>query len=133
MLELVTIDEVAAQLRVDNADPWLPIWIPIVSQAVASWLKDSWRLYMPELDADGKVVVDSSGFPIPAEDSSGLILNPAVRGAVLVELASQYRFREGASDRAASDNSVPADAGYGYVLSKGATALLAPIRKTTVA
>lgn len=133
MLNLVTLAEARAQLRIaaDDGgadDTWLNLWIPIVSQAVASWLKDEWRLYMPILDSNGDPEVDSSGDWIPEEDSNGFVVNPAVRGAVLVELASQFRFREGDGD-----NAVPADAGYGYVLCRAATALLAPLRKTTVA
>ena len=130
MLDLVTVAEAREQLRVSGTadDAWLAIWIPAVSEAVASWLKDSFRLYVYELDSAGDVVVDSAGDPVPALDSNGdPTPKPQVRAAVLVELASQYRFREGEGD-----NVVPADAGHGYVLSKGATALLAGIRKGTV-
>ena len=135
MLELVTVQDAAAQLRLDEVDSdggpdavWLAMAIPAVSGAVASWLKDSWRLYEPELDSAGAVVTDSDGNPIPAEDSDGdPIVHPTVRLAVLVELASQNRFREGEGD-----NAVPSADGHGYVLSKGATALLAGLRKSTV-
>lgn len=130
MLELVTIEEARAQIRLDDSadDVWLEVFIPAISAAVASWLKDDWRLYLPMVDMDGDVITDSSGDPIPDEDSNGLIVHPSVRSAVLIELASQYRFREGEGD-----NAVPADAGHGYVLSKTATALLAALRKSTVA
>jgi len=130
MADLITADEARAQLRIDGSadDAWLALWIPIISQAIASWLKDSWRLYVPLLDVFGNPILDSSGDPIPDEDSSGPIINPAVRGAALVEIASQYRFREGDGD-----NAVPPDAGYGYVLCRTATALLSPIRKSTIA
>jgi hypothetical protein len=47
---------------------------------------------------------------------------------VLVELASQYRFRDGSG----KDNVVPDAAGHGYILSKGATAILSGLRKSTV-
>jgi len=49
--------------------------------------------------------------------------------AVLVEIASQYRYREGEG----KDNVVTPDAGYGYVLNKASTALLVPLRKPTLA
>lgn len=126
MTELfVSLAEARAQLRIgdDADDAWLALWIPIISQAIADWLKDEWRLYVPEIDSSGEVIVDSSGDAVPTD-----VLQPAVRGATLVELASQYRFREGDGD-----NAVSADAGYGYTLCRAATALLAPLRKTTIA
>lgn len=123
-MELVTVDEAALQLRLDDDahEEWLEIWIPAVSAVVASWLKDNWRLYVPETDSDGKTVYDSDGDPVPSET-----VHPAVKGAVLIELASQFRFREGQGD-----NVVASHEGYGYTLSKGATAMLAGLRKPTV-
>jgi hypothetical protein len=136
MLELVTVADARAQLRLDEVDSgggaddaWLAISIPAVSDAVARWLKDSWRLYVLETDADGNIIEDSSGQPTPIEDSAGaLTVKPVVRLAVLVELASQFRFREGEGS-----NSVPTDAGYGHTLSAGATSLLSALRRSTVA
>jgi hypothetical protein len=135
MLELVTKAEARAQLRLDDVgsaggpdDVWLDVFIPSVSEAVRSWLKVDERLYLPQRDSAGDIMRDSAGDPIPQEDSNGPIVNPSVRAAVLIELASQFRFREGEGE-----NVVPADAGHGYVLSKGATALLAGLRKSTVA
>ena len=136
MLELVTIDDARQQLRLDEIDSnggaddaWLALAIPGVSESVRSWLKDDWRLYLPERDTAGEVITDTDGDPIPAEDSNGNpITHPTVRLAVLLELASQFRYREGEGE-----NVVPADAGHGYTLSKGATAILAGLRKPTVA
>lgn len=138
MLELVSKSDARHQLRLDYTtdsngehgpdDPWLEMAIPGVSAAVALWLKDEWRLYVAALDSSGDVVLDSAGDPIPAEDSAGPIVHPSVRLATLLELASQYRFREGEGD-----NAVPSHEGHGYVLSKGATALLAARRRPTVA
>ena len=136
MLELVTIDDARQQLRLDEIDSnggaddaWLALAIPGVSEAVRSWLKDDWRLYLPERDTSGAVITDTDGDPIPAEDSNGNpITHPTVRLAVLLELASQFRYREGEGE-----NVVPADAGHGYTLSKGATAILAGLRKPTLA
>lgn len=130
MLELVTRAEAAAQLRITldsnggDDGPWLDIFIPAISQAVAQWLKDEWRLYVPELDSNGDVLKDSNGDPIPT-----VVVQPIVKGAVLVELASAFRFREGEG----TENVVPADAGYGYMLNKTSTAMLAALRKTTIA
>lgn len=131
MLEFVTPADAREQLRIDSDadDRWLAIWIPAVSASVAAWLKQEWRLYVLLRDSSGEVVRDSSGIPLPALDSDDLpILHPSVIAATLLELASQYRYREGEGD-----NVVPADAGHGYVLSRAATAQLAPLRRTTVA
>lgn len=131
MLELVAIEDAREQLRLDSADndPWLEIAIPAISEAVRLWLKEGWRLYLPARDSGGAVIVDSDGNPVPAEDINGPIVHPTVRLAVLVELSSQFRFREGEG----TDNVVTPDAGYGYVLNKASTALLTPLRRPTVA
>ena len=109
---LVTIDQAKSHLRIDGDydDPWLGMMIPAVSQAVLLWLKDESRAY------DG---TDSNDDPV---------VKPVVQSAVLIEIASLYRFREG--ERVAS---VPANWGHGYTLSLGATSLLTPLRKSTVA
>lgn len=134
-MELVSTADARAQLRLDDVgsaggpdDVWLSIWIPATSEAVRSWLKDDARLYLPQRDSAGDIVRDSAGDPIPQEDSNGPVVSPLVRAAVLIELASQFRFREGEGE-----NVVPPDAGHGYILSKAATAILSGIRKSTVA
>jgi hypothetical protein len=131
MLEFVTPADAREQLRIDSDadDRWLAIWIPAVSVQVAAWLKQEWRLYLLQRDAAGQVVLDDAGVPVPVEGDDGEpVVHPAVIAATLLELASQYRYREGEGD-----NVVPADAGHGYVLSRAATAQLAPLRRTTVA
>lgn len=130
MAELVTIEQARIHLRTDTDadDSWLEMMIPVISGAVFSWLKDEWRAYVPATDANGVVIEDSSGDPIPFEDSNGFTVKPLVVGAVLVELAQQYRYRDG-SDAAA----VPSHWGHGYVLGAGATSLLSGSRKSTVA
>lgn len=134
MLELITRADAYAHLRLDfdsngsADDPWLNIMIPAVSEAVRNWLKDDHRLYEPEVDADGSYVYDSNGDTVPALDSNGdRTVRYVVRAAVLIELSSQYRFREGEGD-----NVVASHEGHGYTLSKGATALLSCIRRPTV-
>ena len=133
MTDLVTIDEARTHLRLDTGtadDAWLAIFIPAISESVLNWLKDEWRAYVPELGPDGLPLEDSSGDTIPAIDSSGEMTPKwVVKAAVLIELASTAKNREGGG----TDNVVPADAGYGYVLNKASTALLAPLRKSTVA
>lgn len=137
MTELVTLAEARAHLRLDDPDTdggpddlWLQTFIPAVSEVVLGWLKDSWRAYVPELDTDGEPVLDTDGDPVIALDTDD---NPtpkwSVRAAVLVELASQFRFREGEG----KDNVVPSADGHGYTLNKVSTALLTPLRRPTVA
>lgn len=130
-IDLVTIDEARAHLRLDADsaggadDSWLNIFIPAICESVSLWLKDDARLYEPEMDSAGEEVIDSAGEPIPLEP---LTVRPVVKAAVLLELDSVYRFRSGEG----VDNVVPADAGYGYTLNKASTALLSTIRKSTV-
>ena len=135
MLEFVTKAEAYEHLRLDYDsdgsadDPWLEIFIPAVSEAVAGWLKESWRPYELERDSDGALVLNSDDEPVPVLDSDG---NPVVRWAVkaacLTELESLYRFRSGDSSV-----EVPSHAGWGYTLGRAATGLLTFLRKPTVA
>lgn len=131
MHEFVTPADAREQLRIDSdADErWLAIWIPAVSASIAAWLKQEWRLYVLQRDGAGDPILDAAGIPMPVLDGHDKPLtHPAVVAATLLELASQYRYREGEGD-----NTVPSDAGHGYVLSRAATAQLAPLRRTTVA
>lgn len=131
MVALVTRAEVKSQLMMDNdaADGWIDMMILAISGAVMSWLKDDWRAYEPLLDADGNVIEDSNGDPILLTDSNGdYLVKPVVKAATLVELASQFRFRDGDGAPA-----VPSHAGHGYVLSAGPTSLLSGLRRSTVA
>lgn len=134
-MNLVTLDQARQHLRLDSDsdggadDAWLTTFIPAVSEAVALWLKDEWRLYVPLLDSNGDVILDSNEDPVPQTDGGGNpVVRDVVKAATLIELSSQYRFREGEG----IDNVVTPDAGHGYVLNKASTSLLAPLRKTTV-
>jgi hypothetical protein len=129
MLELVTVEEAVIQCRGDEEidEPWLSVFIPAVSEAVRTWLKDDWRIYLPARDSFGDIIVDSDGVPIPEEEAGVPVVHPTVRVAVLLEIASQYRFREGEGD-----NRVESHHGHGYVLSRAATSLLNGLRKSTV-
>lgn len=131
MNNLVTLDEARDHLRLygSHDDPWLSMFIPAVSEAVRLWLKDDWRLYQWQRDEVGEVVLDDAGRPVPMLDDDGdPVVSWAVKAACLVELSAMYLYREGEG----KDNVVPADAGYGYVLNKTSTALLAPLRRPTV-
>lgn len=130
MSDLVTLDDARNHLRTDSTDDdaWIELWITAISQAVLLWLKDDWRAYVLMTDSNGDVITDSAGEPFPVEDSPGSpVVKPIVRAAVLVELAQQYRFRDGSGAAA-----VPSHWGHGYTLGAGATSLLTPLRKTTV-
>lgn len=130
--DLVTLQEAYDHLRLDYDsngsadDSWLSVFIPAISESVSNWLKVESRLYIAEIDSSGGVVFDSAGDPVPAEP---FVVRPVVKAAVLLELGNAYRFREGEG----VDNVVPDAAGHGYVLNKTSTALLAPLRKPTVA
>lgn len=131
MADLVTEAEAFNHLRFDTTPVtgpdalWLAIWIPAVSEAVLGWLKDDWRAYVQLIESNGPVV-DSNGDPVPAEP---LVAKSSVKGAVLLELESMNRFRDGGG----KDNVVPDVAGWGYTLNKASTALLSPLRRSTVA
>lgn len=128
MAELVSLAEARNHLRLDTGtadDAWLAVFIPAISEAVLNWLKDEWRAYVPEEDSGG-VLEDSNGDPIPAIP---LVARHSVKAAVLLELGNAYRNREGEG----TDNVVSDAAGWGYVLNKASTALLAPLRKSTLA
>ena len=129
MADLVTLAEARAHLRIDNDadDAWLATWIPAISQAVFTWLKDEWRAY-ELVTVDGVILKDSNDEPIILEDSNGPVIKPLVNAACLVEISQQYRFRDGSGAAA-----VPAHWAHGYVLGAGATSLLSGLRKSTLA
>lgn len=131
--DLITLAEARAHLRLDYEedsgegtgpdDAWLDVFIPAISEAVSLWVGEDARLYVPATDSSGAVLYDSSLEPVPALP---LVVRKVVKAAVLIELASAYRFREGEG----KDNAMPA--GDGYALNKASTALLAPLRRPTV-
>lgn len=131
MPALVTLAEAKMQVQVDTdaLDPWFETMIPAISGAVLSWLKDDWRAYETINDSNGEPLEDSNGDQFPILDSNGQpIVKPVVKAATLVELAVQFRFRDGDGTPA-----VPSHWGHGYVLSAGPTSLLSALRKSTVA
>lgn len=131
MPALVTLAEAKMQVMVDTdaLDPWFETMIPAISGAVLSWLKDDWRAYETIADSNGEPLEDSNGDQFPILDSNGQpIVKPVVKAATLVELAVQFRFRDGDGAPA-----VPSHWGHGYVLSAGPTSLLSALRRSTVA
>jgi hypothetical protein len=127
---LVTLQEAKDHLLVDTSagDSWINMAIEGVSDAVLRWLKKDWRAYVLVLDSNGEPILYSDGDPLILEDSNGPVVKPVVKMATLVEIAVQYRFRDGDGTPA-----VPSHWGHGYVLSAGPTSLLTALRKSTVA
>lgn len=126
---MITLDEAKHHLRIDTDadDPWLSLYIKAIEQAILLWLGESWRAYLPMLDNNGSPVIDSNGDPVALCDSDGEpLVQPVVKIAALVELANQYRFREG------DDGSNRMPTAQGYVLGRGATDLLIPLRRPRV-
>lgn len=129
-IDLVTIADAREQLRIDADsngsadDTWLAIAISAASEAVRGWLGEDARLYVPARDSLGAIIRDNTGKPTPEVDISGNpTVAPSVRLAVMVEVAMQYRYREGE----AKDSIV--DAASGYTLNKASTAILTPLRQ----
>lgn len=108
---IISEAEAKEHLRLDGTadNAWLTLTIPAVESAIIRWVGAESRLY--EIDAQG--------------DSEVI---RCVELAALVELAYQYRFREGAENTKMIDYYR-----QGFVLSAGATALLQPLRVPTVA
>ena len=128
---LVEIHDARVHVRADDidSDKWFEFWIPLVSELIASWLGDTWRLYELARDDNGDLITNENGVPEPMRDAFGEpIINRLVRGAALVELADIYANREGES-RKFMDNG----GAWGYSLCAGATAILQGIRKSRLA
>lgn len=105
MTDLVTVEQAKDQIFLGTAtgqDAWLALAITAISAAIADWAGGEDR------------VVDSDGDPLPVAQQ-----------ACLVELAFQYRYREGGSEEIGASDWKMA----GYSLSQGATALLQSLHK----
>jgi len=108
-MALVTIQEAKDQLHIDtNAhDSWLETIIPAVEDAVVRWVGDESRVY---------------------EDSSLTVPVPSAKLATLVEVAYQFRYREGPEEGNGTEWYKT-----GYVLNKASTGVLQPLRKPRLA
>lgn len=132
---LVDIEAARLHVRADDEDSnsWFMFWIPIVSDAVAAWLGDEWRIYELQRDEKGAIMKDENGVPMPMRDAAGRpIISNLARGAAIVELADIYSNREGES-RKFMEQAGNAGGAWGYALCAGATALLSGLRKSRVA
>lgn len=133
---MITAQEAKYQLRIVGTldDSWLSMWIPIVTQMVEDWLKDLWRAYQCETDANGNHVLDSNGEPILLLDSNGqYIPRLQAKAACLLELDYRYTRRGGQRAIYTVDIAdVPESWGRGHSLCKGATQVLAALRKPSL-
>ena len=107
-MSLITVQEAKEHLHIDdNAhDVWLSIAIPAIESAMVLWVGEEVRLY---------------------QDDPMTTPHEAARLALLVELAYQFRYREGASEMDMTEWFT-----IGYVLNMSSTALLTPLRKPRV-
>lgn len=127
-MNLCTVEEAKHHIRIDgdDDDAWLGVMIAAVSEAILLWLKEEWRSFVLLTDSNGDVVVDSDGVPEIETDLSGNpTVRPVVKAAALIELAQQYRYRDGKDAGAVEGN--------GYILGAGATSLLNGLRRSTLA
>lgn len=127
---LITLEQAQQNLRIEpggsggNADDAdLTLKIEAASCAIATYVKRTDSLYIPELDSSGQIVRDSSGYPVPALDSSGVAtVRPDVQAACLLLVGTYYKQRE-----AEQDGAIDPQYGYGY-LPRPVVALLYPYR-----
>lgn len=116
----VTLARAKQHLNMDHDldDPLIEAYIGAASEAVKNYLKSA-SPYEVERDSNDDPVLDSSGDPIYAVDSSGdKIVRYAVQAATLLQLGFLYKDRDENADGAY-------DMGY---LPKPVTALLYPLR-----
>ena len=122
---LVTVQEASDHLRrdTDYDEGDLTLKIHAASSAVMNYLKRNVLAYEPMRTSIGEVVRDSSGWPVPMEDSSGEpLVRSEVKAAVLLMLGELYKNREGEQA-----GEIPTQWGYGY-LPRPVVALLYPLR-----
>lgn len=103
MIELVTIEQARAHLRLDDVDsaggpddPWLATWIPAASGLVRNYVKQDRNLYEWERDSAGDVIFDSANEPTVELDTAGdPIVRKEVQAATLIYLGILFRDRDG--------------------------------------
>lgn len=121
MVMLVTLEQASDHLRRDTTDDNADLTLKIMaaSNAVINYLKSA-SPYELERDSSGDIIYDSSGKPVPVEDSSG---NPVVLPEV--ELATLYLIGVYYKDR---DGETMKEWQHGY-LPFPVTSILYPLRK----
>lgn len=88
------------------------------------YLKSRKYLYIAEVDSNGDDVIDSAGYPVPAEDSNGeFTVRYSIQCATLLMIGFMDANRDGNLNNAFAQGYLPAPV----------TALLYPLRDPTLA
>lgn len=130
MTLLVTLQQASDHLRRDTTDDDtdLTLKVKAASNAVLTYLRNTSYAYIPSVDSSGAIVRDSSGYPVPAQDSSGAYLvQTDVQHATLLLIGEFYKNRE-----AEQEGAIDSQWGYGY-LPRSVVALLYPYRDPALA
>ncbi|MDP9991972.1 hypothetical protein J2W28_001000 [Variovorax boronicumulans] len=126
MIELVTMEEAQAHLKITNPDVDLldlQLKINAASKVVLNYLAGT-NFYEVEVDINNVPILDTSGEPIYAETSSGdRIVMYEVKAATLLMLGYLNRDRDTDEEKAFEMGFIP----------RPVTALLYPLRTPTIA
>ena len=107
----------------DEDDTLIEVYVQAASGAVKNYLKKA-SPYEVERDSNDDPILDSSGDPIYAVDSSGdKLISYPVQAAVLLMVGFLYKDRDENPDQAFAQGYLP----------KPVTALLYPLRKPALA
>lgn len=106
----------------DDDDALIQIYVDAATSAVKNYLKSSYP-FERERDDMGNPVVDSSGDFVYVQDSSGCVIDPAVKAATMILVGHFYKDRD-------NNGNAAYDQGY---LPKPVTALLYPMRDPSLA
>lgn len=114
---LVTMQQIRDHIRSDTGDDDADV--ELTAQAASAAVIQYLGAYADSfLDTSGNVITNVAGEPVGVP--------PLVQKATLITIAWMVRERDGSQE-------YRVDAGYGYPLPQGATALLYPLRLPTIA
>ena len=124
-MRYVTLERAKQHLNMDHDldDPLIEAYIGAASEAVKNYLKSA-SPYEVERDSNDDPVLDSSGDPIYAVDSSGdKVVRYAVQAATLLQIGFLYKDRDENANGAYEIGFLP----------RPVTALLYPLRSPALA
>ena len=101
MTPLVTLDEANEHLRRDSSDDDNDVQLKILaaSQAIIGYLRPYGSPYVTQLNSNGDIVRNSSGYPVVEYNSAGdPTVAPIVKAATLLLLGELYKSREGMAE-----------------------------------